>query len=471
MLQIDETPEYDPDRDHQDPMMSTGEVGSHQKEGNNALFSILRDLQGTMTNLQGDISSLRGDMHSISERVEACERGTSAPRSTSRVVSRSASASETISRPDVSPICSVISINAGANIRAAIQASPVTPPSRKRPHYSSDSESGEVLDRESQGRAHSSEHPISDSDRGSLTLEKKKKNRGVKRRRKPDVLDKLKQLFEKKKRVGAKVHSDIASTVNEGILKQIDIPKLEKVCERFPPPENIPNLRVPALDSEVDFLLRGYKREQMERLETIQNLVTKSLVASTQLLNVAKQAADQGVNLSRSQISDVATDLTCLQTAAHASINDARKNLVKSCLDYSMRDIVDGEVQEKGDKEENPPPSSNKWLVGGRINESIKKTQEENRHKKVLEGQIAKNEFGGRSQGRDHRPSRQNSNQQYVPRKGPKKHPSTYAPGSVMRHQKGAARYYKEFQGLPLPNKQSRKGAGGSRGQQAHHRR
>ena len=105
MLNIDETPEYDPDTD---PMMTTEMVG-HQKEGNNALFSILRDLQGSMTNLQGDISSLCGDMNSINERVEACERGTSVPRS-SRVASRSASASETISRPDVSPICSVIPV-------------------------------------------------------------------------------------------------------------------------------------------------------------------------------------------------------------------------------------------------------------------------------------------------------------------------------------------------------------------------
>lgn len=49
-----------------------------------------------------------------------------------------------------------------------------------------------------------------------------------------------------------KPRSDKLATVMEGLLTKPDFPKIMKVCEKYPRPENVPSLVIPDLPKDVD---------------------------------------------------------------------------------------------------------------------------------------------------------------------------------------------------------------------------
>ena len=128
-------------------------------------------------------------------------------------------------------------------------------------------------------------------------------------------MDVLKSFFHKKKFEGPSVNDEIAKLVNGGLGKHVDIAKIEKISDSYPPPSNVPNLRVPKIDKIVDKNIRGYKREQNDQLEICQNLITKSLIASTQMLDLTQKVMKENKSLSRNQVAKIATDITLLQSS------------------------------------------------------------------------------------------------------------------------------------------------------------
>ena len=339
------------------------------------------------------------------------------------------------SRSDTSsitaPSYSSLSLVAGSNIRDAIMASDASSTASKsrRSRKRLNDRDSSADSRFSHGRKHRRE------DRDFSESDRERKNKRRSSSFSPDFspskklkstsscpVDRMKAFYTREKKMGPKVSREVADLINKGLGRPIQDEKIKEVCEKYCPPENVPNLRVPMLDKPIERKIRGFKKTQNDGLEFCQSLMVKTLTASTQLTDIVFKAAKGNIKVSSGEISEKITDITKLQSVAFNEINKMRKIIIRQSLPFSIKKLCDEEevkYAEDENKESGEECKSTKWLLGGTVAEDIKKQLENNKVDKALDEreEKSKNGKGGRGYGDRDRPPFRPLNPKFTPRK------------------------------------------------------
>ena len=196
-------------------------------------------------------------------------------------------------------------------------------------------------------------------------------------------LDELEEVFGSSEKYGPKIEDKLCKLIDSGLTKNpsSDV-KIKEVCKKYPRPENSKNLRVPRTNLEIWKLLSKGQKAKDIRLQKIQNLTTKSAIASSNLLDELRNKK----SMDNKQIKSVITDILRLNSAAFTELSLIRKESIKPGLTDQFKPLCNTSTEDTY--------NSTELLFGENLNQKIKDLSETSK----LTNQIgSKNFMGGRS--------------------------------------------------------------------------
>lgn len=197
-------------------------------------------------------------------------------------------------------------------------------------------------------------------------------------------LDELVEVFGNNEKTGAKIDEKLANLVDSGLTKKpsSDL-RIKEVCEKYPKPENSKNLRVPKTNPELWKLLTKAQRVRDVKFQKTQNLITKSVIASAQLLDTLRTRPVSGKHAISKESKTIVTDILRLTSAAFTEISSIRKDSMKPGLSDQFKPLCSTSSASE----------STEFLFGDNLSQQIKDLGETS---KITSQITSKNLMGGR---------------------------------------------------------------------------
>ena len=173
----------------------------------------------------------------------------------------------------------------------------------------------------------------------------------------------LESFFEMIDKKGGRIDTKLATIIDNGLCKQLSEEKIKEIGDKYLPPENTNNIRVPRTNQEIWKLLSKTQKGRDIKLQKTQNIITKTITASVGMLDKLRKARKEKQEVNLKDFENTMTDIIRLSSACFTDVSYTRKESMKSGLIEKFRPLCT-----KNDTETN----STEFLFGDNLNQKIK---------------------------------------------------------------------------------------------------
>ena len=190
-------------------------------------------------------------------------------------------------------------------------------------------------------------------------------------------LQDLESSFKTSSVKGTNIDDKIAKIIDSGLCKKLSEEKFRSIGEKYPPPGNCNNIRVPRTNHEIwKFLSKSQKSKDI-KLQKTQNICTKTITAAVKMLDDVRKAKKEKVELDLKKVETTISDIIRLSSACFSDISDTRKDNMKSGLAERYRPLCN-----KDDDNQ-----STEFLFGDNLAQKIKDLGESSRIASTIQNQ------------------------------------------------------------------------------------
>ena len=249
------------------------------------------------------------------------------------------------------------------------------PPSKRRRHCISDSDSDDESTHHIRGRAQAS----SSSDQCDDVAPLLRPSTSDQKSSSAQLLDDIARELDDVK-LSPAVSEGVSKIVNKRFSSKMKIETLKKKKELYIPPANCENLKVPLCNKDVFLQMKRYHKTRKTSLIRIQSDVSKVGVVLTELANIVHTAQNDDQKLSKPELIRKLTDGIALLGSAFMNISQHRRDMAVGALNRDYLQLAE-------------IPASPDWLFGeaSELTKKMKEIKELQRMGKPLHYQSAYN--------------------------------------------------------------------------------
>ena len=190
-----------------------------------------------------------------------------------------------------------------------------------------------------------------------------------------ESLQGLESFYEISPKKGPQIEGKLATIIDNGLCQRLDDEKIKEIGNKYLPPGNTKNVRVPRTNPEIWKLLSKAQRTRDIKLQRTHNIVTSMLTASINLLSKVRTVRKNKGEVDLKSLENTMTDITRLASACFTDISGIRRESMKSGISERFRPLCT-----KEDTESN----STEFLFGENLNQRIKELGESSKLSNAL---------------------------------------------------------------------------------------
>lgn len=157
-----------------------------------------------------------------------------------------------------------------------------------------------------------------------------------------NIDDDFDSFFASGDKTGEAADEKLAALVNTGLKASAGKESLANLLEKYPRAENVPALKTPILDKELNHINK-FAKQRDNKLAKVQNIVGKSLSVVLRLMELQKKTLAQKPSDAQTARASykMAADASKLLCCAHKELSQSRRDNVRPCIPTPSRSMCD----------------------------------------------------------------------------------------------------------------------------------
>ena len=138
---------------------------------------------------------------------------------------------------------------------------------------------------------------------------------------------------------GPKIHDKLAKQIDHNLTRTINHPKLKELIEKYPPPINSNEFRVPKTNKFIFEKMPDYLQKRDKDVQTVQMQLIANLTAASQLKTLFKDSKKNNTKLDTKKCNELTTDLIKTNIASLNSLKNYRRNMIKTSVTKNLKSL------------------------------------------------------------------------------------------------------------------------------------